>query len=171
MMSGIYQLPFQFKQRIIQAIAGGWQINNITTLQTGQPLTIRGANNQRADRPNSTGVSAASDNPSAARWFNTGAFVNPPNFTLGNVGRALPDVRAPGLFNMDLSLIKETRIGERLRLQFRAEAFNVLNRTNLAFPNMSFGAGADGKNNNAAFATITSARDARIGQVALKLIF
>ena len=170
-MSGIYQLPFQFKQRFIQAIAGGWQINNITTLQTGQPLTIRGANNQRADRPNSTGVSAASNNPSAARWFNTDAFVNPPSFTLGNVGRALPDVRAPGLFNMDLSLIKETRIGERLRLQVRAEAFNVLNHTNLAFPNMSFGAGADGKNNNAAFATITSARDARIGQVALKLIF
>lgn len=170
-LSGIYQLPFRFQRRFIQAIAGGWQINNITTLQTGQPLTIRGANNQRADRPNSTGISASIDNPSAARWFNTDAFVNPPSFTLGNIGRSLADVRAPRLINLDLSLIKDTRLRERLRLQFRAEAFNVLNHVNLGFPNMTFGAGADGKNNNAAFGTVTSSRDARIGQLALKLIF
>ncbi len=170
-LSGIYALPFKFSNGFAQGVLGGWQINNITTLQTGQPLVVRGASNQRADRPNSTGISAQIDNPSASAWFNTQAFVNPPNFTLGNVGRTLPNVRAPGFFNMDLSLIKDTRLTDRVKLQFRAEAFNFLNRTNLGIPNTTFGAGANGLNNNAAFATITSSRDARIGQLALKIIF
>jgi hypothetical protein len=111
------------------------------------------------------------DNPTAARWFDTSQFVNPQAWTLGNVGRVLPDVRAPGLFNMDLSLIKDTRIREGLRLQFRAEAFNWLNRTNLGLPNGSFSPGPTGTNASAAFGTIVSARDARIGQLGLKLIF
>jgi hypothetical protein len=150
---------------------GGWQLNTITTLQTGQPLNVTGASNNRATRPNSTGNSAKLDNPTAQMWFDTTQFINPPLYTLGTVSRTLPDVRAPGLFNMDLSLIKDTSITERVRLQFRAEAFNWINRTNLGLPNTSFIAGPDGRNTNGAFATITSARDSRIGQLALKLIF
>jgi hypothetical protein len=170
-LSGVYQLPFHPSTRLLKAVAAGWQLNTITTLQTGQPLVVRGATNNRADRPNSTGLSAALANPTAAMWFNTAAFVNPPSYTLGNVGRVLPDVRAPGLFNMDLSLIKDTQLKERLKLQFRAEAFNWINRTNLGIPNTSFTAGANGLNSNGAFGTVTSARDARIGQLGLKLIF
>jgi hypothetical protein len=87
------------------------------------------------------------------------------------VGRVLPDVRNAGNFNMDLSLIKDTGLTERLRLQFRAEAFNWLNWVNLGLVNGSFSAGPDGRNQSAAFGTITSARDARILQFGLKLIF
>jgi hypothetical protein len=140
-------------------------------MQTGIPLMIRGGSNNLADRPNSTGVSAKLDNPTRERWFDTSQFVNPPIYTFGNVGRVLGDVRAPGTINWDLSVIKNTRLTERFNLQFRAEAFNFLNWVNLGIPNTSFTAGADGRNVNGAFGTITTARDARNVQFGLKLIF
>ena len=176
-VSGVYELPFGRGKAIkagsgfVNGLIGGWQVNSILTLQTGVPLTIRGASNNRADRPSSTGVSAAIDNPTATRWFDTTRFVNPPSYALGNVGRTLPDVRGPGLRNLDLSLIKDTAIRERTRLQFRAEAFNLPNHVNLGLPNMSFSPGPDGRNTSASFGTITSARDARIIQLGLKLLF
>jgi len=173
----VYELPFgQGKwfnpsNAALRRIVDGWQLASIGQMQTGQPLMIRGASNQMANRPNSTGVSAKLDNPSAAKWFNTDAFVNPPDFTFGNVGRTLPDVRGPGTFNWDLSLIKNTSVTERIRVQFRAEAFNFLNSVNLMMPNQSFSAGAGGRNASATFGTITSARDSRSIQFGLKLIF
>lgn len=165
-ISGIYELPFFKASRF-----GGWQVNVIGTMQGGLPLVVRGANNFLANRPSSTGVSARLDNPTPERWFDTAQFVNPPNFTFGNVGRTLPDVRGPGIVNFDLSLIKDTRILERLRMQFRAEAFNFLNHTNYGNPNVAFTPGPDGRNNNALFGTITSARDPRIIQFGARLIF
>jgi len=176
-ISGVYELPvgkgrmWNPGNAVARTLLGGWQLNNITTIQSGLPIVVRGANNQRADRPNSTGISAKLDNRTAARWFDTTQFVNPPNFTLGNVGRVLPDVRNPGTFNMDLSLIKDTFLTERVRLQFRAEAFNWLNTVNLGLVNASFNPGADGRNINGAMGTITSSRDARILQFGLKIIF
>lgn len=177
-VSLVYELPFgrgrAFGANVngfANALIGGWQLNTITTMQSGVPVAISGANNFRASRPNSTGASAKLDNPTASRWFDTAQFVNPPNFTLGTLGPILPDVRAPGIFNMDLSAIKDTRLTEAVRLQFRAEAFNWLNNVNLGLPNGGFSAGPDGRNQSAAFGTIVSARDARIIQFGLKLIF
>lgn len=175
--SAVYELPFGHgkpfasSSRVVNAIAGGWQLNSIVTLQTGLPLVVRGASNFRADRPNSTGESAKLDNPTAARWFNTDVFVNPPIYTFGNVGRVLPDVRSPGVKNFDLSLMRSIRIREQARLEVRAEAFNAFNTVNLGFPNVFFQAGPDGRNASAAFGTITSSRDARIAQFGLKLVF
>ena len=174
-ISLLYQLPFGRGPGALNKLIGGWQINSIGTMQTGLPLIIRGANNQQANRPNSTGQSARLDNPTAQRWFDTSAFVNPPEFTFGNVGRVLPDVRGPGTVNFDLSLIKDTRIAERVNVQFRAEAFNFMNHVNLGgrrnAPNTSFRPGADGFNASGTFGTITSARDARVIQFGLKVIF
>ena len=98
---------------------------------------------------------------SAERWFDTSAFVNPADFTFGNVGRSLPDVRHPGTVNWDLSLIKDTSIGERFNVQFRAEAFNVLNHVNYRLVNDTFRAGSDGFNSSGTFGTINQARDPR----------
>ncbi len=176
-VSVMYELPFgpgkwyNPSNAALKRIVGGWQIASIGQMQTGQPLMIRGASNQMANRPNSTGQSAKIDNPSAQRWFDTTVFVNPPDFTFGNVGRTLPDVRAPGTFNWDFSAIKNTGITERVSVQFRAEAFNFLNSVNLRPPNQSFSPGPDGKNRSATFGTITSARDARSIQFGMKLIF
>ena len=173
-VSVLYELPFGRNAAGLGKLAGGWQVNMIGVMQDGLPLIIRGAENFQANRPNSTGQSAKLSNRSVERWFDTSAFVNPPNFTFGNVGRALPDVRAPGTVNFDLSLIKDTLIGERVNIQFRAEAFNFLNHVNLAGRNgvnTRFRPGRDGTNASATFGTIVSARDARVIQFGLKVIF
>jgi hypothetical protein len=68
-------------------------------------------------------------------------------------------------------VIKDTRITEHVNLQFRAESFNFLNHVNLGAPNVSFSPGANGRNASASFGTISSARDARINQLGLKVIF
>jgi outer membrane receptor protein involved in Fe transport len=176
-INGLYALPFgkgkRFapSSRVANSIIGGWQIAAIFTSQVGLPLVIRGASNYLADRPNSTGKSAALDGRSASQWFDTSAFVNPPNFTYGNVGRTLPNVRAPGTVNLDLSAIKDTGVGERLRIQFRAETFNAFNHVNLGIPNTTFVPGANGLNRSGTFGTIVSARDPRIVQLGMKLVF
>ena len=171
-VSLLYELPFGRGSGRMSKLLGGWQVNTIGIMQTGLPILITGANNFLANRPNSTGKSANLDvGGTAQRWFDTTQFINPPDYTYGNVGRVLPDVRGPGTVNWDLSAIKNTRFMERFNLQFRAEAFNFLNHVNLGIPNGGFTAGTDGKNINGAFGTITSARDARNIQFGLKLIF
>jgi hypothetical protein len=177
-VSALYELPFGRGKALnpsnaaLNRIVGGWQFNLIGVMQNGIPLTVRGANNFAADRPNSTGQTSElpRDQRTAQRWFDTSQFVNPPDFTLGNVSRAI-DVRHPGAINFDLSVIKDTRITERVNLQFRAESFNFTNHVNLGLVDDTFGAGPDGKNSRAQFGTITSARDARISQLGLKVIF
>ena len=171
-VSLVYELPFGRNGGGIGKLIGGWQVNSIGIMQTGLPVLIGGATNFLANRPNSTGATAnLSSGRSALRWFDTTQFVNPANYTYGNVGRVLPDVRGPGTVNWDLSLIKNTHITERLNVQFRAEAFNFLNHTNLGIPNGTFSAGANGLNQSGTFGTITSSRDARNIQFGLKLIF
>ncbi|MFN0107041.1 MAG: carboxypeptidase regulatory-like domain-containing protein [Bryobacteraceae bacterium] len=170
-VSLLYELPFGRGAGLVNRLVGGWQINTIGIMQTGLPVAISGANNFRASRPNSTSESAKLETPSSARWFNTDAFINPPNYTFGNVGRVLPDVRGPGTFNWDLSFIKNTRFTERFNLQFRAEMFNFMNNVNLGIPNGGFSAGPNGRNQSGTFGTITSARDSRNIQLGLKFLF
>lgn len=177
--SAIYELPFGPGKRFnpgnvaARKLVGGWQVNLISVMQTGIPLTVRGASNNGADRPNSTGVSAKlpRGQRTSDRWFDTSQFVNPPQFTLGNVSRTIPDVRHPGTVNFDLSLIKDTRFLERFNLQLRVEAFNAFNQVNYGLVDDTFGAGPDGSNARAQFGVITSAREARVLQLGLKLIF
>jgi outer membrane receptor protein involved in Fe transport len=178
-ISALYELPFGRGKRwgisspIAEKMLSGWQLNTIGTLQSGVPLTVRGASNFLADRPNSTGTSAQlpRSGRSAERWFDTTQFVNPPEYTWGNVGRVLPDVRTPATHNWDLSVIKNTRLTERFSLQFRGEAFNFINHVVLRAPNVSFVPGPDGKNRSGTFGVITNARDARVIQFGLKLLF
>lgn len=175
----LYELPFgrgkafNPSNTFVEKLVGGWQVNLISVMQTGIPLTVRGASNNAADRPNSTGVSAALSRGerTSQRWFDTTQFVNPPQFELGNVGRTIPDVRHPGTVNFDISMIKNTRFRERFNLQFRFESFNAFNHVNLGLVNDTFSAGPDGRNASATFGTTVTARDARINQVALKFIF
>lgn len=175
--SGIYELPFGTGKRwpaannVLNSLISGWQIDGVLTLQGGLPLVVRGANNFLATRPNSTGASARLDDPTASRWFDTTQFVNPPDFTYGNASRTLPDVRTPGINNMDFSLIRNTRIRESLNLQFRAESFNFVNHVNLRGPDARFVPGPSGRNQSGTFGTITAARDARIIQLGLKMLF
>jgi hypothetical protein len=67
-----------------------------------------------------------------AEWFNPGCFSLEAPGTLGDVGRNT--VIGPGLFDADLGVLKDTRFKENINLQFRAELFNILNRTNYGLP-------------------------------------
>lgn len=176
-VSGVYELPIgkgkplNISNGFLNAVIGGWQTQGILTIQGGLPLNVTGANNNLATRPNSTGQSPKLSNPTQYEWFNTSVFVNPANYTYGNLGRTLPDVRGPGTVNLDLSLMKSFHIWERFSVQLRGEAFNIANHVNLGMPNTSFSAGANGQNASSTFGTINSASAARIIQLGAKVVF
>jgi hypothetical protein len=149
-------------------LAGGWQLAGIIRLQSGSPLAVTQATNfnafagfgiQRPNRVSDPRLPASQRN--TARWFNTAAFTQAPQFTVGNSSRN--PVVGPDYRTLDLMLGKSFPINEELRLEFRAEAFNVTNTPALAAPNTSFGAPA--------FGTITRALDPRVFEFVLKLHF
>jgi hypothetical protein len=169
-VSYVYELPVGSGKRLLSGagplpkILGGWQVNGITTLHTGLPLVIRGANNRAADRPNQIRSAKLPEGQQTLnQWFDTLAFVAPPMFTYGSTPRTQPDVRGPGAASFDFSLFKNFRIRERTALQFRSEFFNFFNRVNFNLPNGTFTSGGFGK--------ITTAGDPRRVQLALKLMF
>lgn len=178
-VSAVYDLPFGHNHwlgahagPIVNRFIGGWQLNTINQWHTGTPLTISGANNYAASRPNFIpGVNVKLSHPSITEWFNTKAFINPPNYTFGNVPRTLPNVRGPSAFNSDISLVKTTTLTERLQSELRIEAFNALNHPVFGLPDMAFSPGSDGMNQSGTFGTITAATDGRELQFALKLLF
>lgn len=192
----LYDLPMGkgkmfFNNAKFDRVAGGWRLGTIMTAESGRPLGITGANNQLATRPNlDPNVSYKVAHPSrstlykngSAMWFNPNAFVNPPDYTFGNVPRYFSDLRGPGFGNVDLSLFKTTHITERLSLELRLEAFNALNHPNLPNPSTSFSPGAPvdpnnpyaegGRNTSTSFGMITSgAVTTRNVQLGGKLFF
>jgi hypothetical protein len=179
-ISGVYELPFGPGKAFLSGTRGlaawlvsGWQINSVTTMQSGTPLAVRGANNftgvNYPDVVRDPALSGAERTPE--RWFDTGAFRNPVNFVIGNAPRTLPNTRGPGLFDMALSAFRNIKIRERANLEFRFESFNAPNHVNYNLPGVSFSPGPDGLNRNAAFGRITSALGARTIQLGARLSF
>jgi hypothetical protein len=177
--SGVFELPFGKGRRFagdapaaLDAIIGGWQANTITTIQTGTPLIIRGANNFALNYPNVLkDPTLFGENRGVSKWFDTSAFANPPDFYIGNAPRTMPNTRGPGMVQMDLSAFKTYRIKEKATVEFRAEAFNVLNHVNLNNPGTTFSPNRQGVNTNASFGVITSSMKARSVQLGLRLTF
>jgi hypothetical protein len=175
-ISYVYELPFGKGKRylnslnpVVDRIIGGWQINGITTLRSGQFLSVNssvnnGAGSRAQNRADATGLPAVipTDQRTRMRWFNPDAFVDPPYTRYGNSGVGV--YLGPGANNTDLSMFKNTRIKERMMLQFRAEGFNAFNHVNLNDPNTS-------SSDRARLGTITGAASARIMQLGMKLIF
>jgi hypothetical protein len=96
-----------------------------------------------------------------SHWFNTAAFVNPANFTFGNSPRSV--LRGPGLATLDATVEKTVAFGAGVKLDVRAEAYNLLNRANFNIPGFTFGA--------ADFGVISSARPARTIQLGARVSF
>ncbi len=149
-ISASFALPFgtgkPFLARVSgagKALASGWTVNSIVTLQGGFPFTpqlsYNPSNNGDTRNPVRPFVNPAFTGPvilgKPDRWFDPAAFLAPPNNSgfYGDLGR--DTLTGPGLATWDLSFLKDTRIRERLGLQFRAEWFNVLNRANFNTPN------------------------------------
>ena len=136
--ASVYELPFHGR------LWGGWGIGNVTTIQTAAPFTVTTQTNTTnafsagAQRPIVLRDPALpSDQRSPAQWFDTAAFLQPPQFQFGNEGRNI--LRASGVAVTDFSVQRNFRIREDLRLQFRGEFFNALNHTNFSIPGRVFG--------------------------------
>ncbi len=174
--STLWDLPFGKGRKmaianpVANAVAGGWQLSSIITLQSGFPITMTNGNDTSNtggffDRPNSTGVDA--DLPRGQqdpqRFFNTAAFVINAPGTFGNVGRNT--LNAPGIVSWDFSALKNFQLFSESRyLQFRLEAFNFPNHPNWGNPNTNVVSGG--------FGQITGTRtNMRQLQMALKLVF
>ncbi|MBV9404201.1 MAG: carboxypeptidase regulatory-like domain-containing protein, partial [Acidobacteriaceae bacterium] len=125
------------------ALASGWTLNSIATMQSGFPFTpqlsYNPSNNGDTRNPVRPYVNPAFTGPvifgNVNQWFNPAAFLAPPNGSgfYGNLGR--DTLIGPGLATWDFSLLKDTPIHERATLQFRAEFFNLLNSANFNTPN------------------------------------
>lgn len=157
-------------------IAAGWALSGVTTFASGQPVqlsegddrSLTGTFNDTVDEPsyaNNGSKLFVNKNPRSQQpYFNPNYFTFEPLGQVGNVMRRY--FTGPGILNSDMALLKNTKITESDSLEFRAEAFNVFNHAQFNNPSGQIdNAGAGG------FGFVTSARDPRIMQIALKLIF
>jgi hypothetical protein len=186
----LYELPFGRGQRFANGSSGflstaisGWSVSSIITAQTGFPFTPQLSYNPSNNgdtrnpvrpflNPNFTGP-VVLGNPN--QWFNPDAFIAPPGTSgfYGNAGRNT--YIGPGLTTWDFSVLKDTKIRERLNLQFRAEIFNLLNHANFNTPNLIVftpptASNPSGLSGTAGAITSTSTSSRQV-QFALKLLW
>jgi hypothetical protein len=189
-----WELPVPNYQGLKGKILNGWSLSGITTVQSGFPIRItqqddnelqasfdfetpgepnliapfkkldpRGPGNLGFDPSSFDGCASNTSDPTC---------LNDPNLmapghvvqvgTVGNAPRTI--CCGPGAFNTELAVLKETAIGERYRLQFRGEIFNVFNHTQFYQPDGNVTDGSD-------FGRVKRARDPRLVQFAMKLYF
>ncbi|HWQ55798.1 MAG TPA: carboxypeptidase-like regulatory domain-containing protein [Bryobacteraceae bacterium] len=173
-LSWVYDLPFGRGKPLLGSIGrgadlfvGGWQINGIITLRTGQPFTVTvpGDPSNTSDGPTFAdliGDPNKMENRTVDRFFNTSAFARPDNFRFGTSGRNV--VTGPGVNNWDISVFKNFNVDEIRKVQFRAEFFNIANHPQFALPGASYG--------TAQFGTLSSlSKDPRDVQLSLKFLF
>jgi len=170
----VYELPFgkgkhfQIPNRAASLILGNWQLNGIARVNSGPPYTIT-VNGDIANigqggaymYPNLVGDPNLS-NPTPTQWINKAAFVAPPLYTFGNLGRNR--LRADWTRNFDLSVFRRFRWTESRWLEFRTEAFNAFNTPVFSAPNSNFSSPNFGQ------VTSTSSKTRQL-QFSLKLMF
>lgn len=175
----VYEVPFFSKRHdFVGNALGGWQVSGIVTLQTGLPFTPLGANYDAAglgnipaiiagNRPNTLCDPNANAPHLFEQFFNTACFqLNPTTATIpgNNVntgGRGT--INGPSTKRVDFSLFKNLHFGETVRLQIRAEAFNIFNHTNFRAITTTI--------TSAVYGQVTTVRDPRTIQFGAKLSF
>jgi len=192
-VSYVWQLPRLARSSgLLRALLGNWLLSGDLTAQTGRPFTVTsgiagggssdssqtGLGQDRAfiSGPAFGAVACAGVSTPCINLVNaapkclaspTCSFTQPAVGTFGNVSKN--SLRWPGSFNWDLGLVREIPLGERVKTQFRAEFFNLLNHVNpdsgqTAIDNAT-------RVNSGTFGSIRAAEDPRIIQLALKLYF
>jgi hypothetical protein len=167
----VYSLPFGRGKKygadtpVVRDIIAGWEFSGITEFQVGQPLAITQPNNTHGfteeQRPNVISSPVLSSGQTLQHWFNTAAFVEAPDFTLGDSPRF--PLHGPGVENWDLALQRNFLIRERLKLQFRGEFFNAWNHANFNNPN--------GSVTSPSFGAISSSQAGRVTELVLRMFF
>jgi len=139
--------------RVLDAIVGGWSLNSVVTLQTGQPIALYNSAGLLVDgnqRPNvicsktASGLSYRDAAITGGSVLNQDCFGDPGDNIPGNAPRHFSNLRGDGIHNLDTSLTKEFKIHETQVLQVRAEMFNAFNHQRFAFPDLGSGDGALG---------------------------
>ncbi len=168
-----YQLPFGRGKSFLteglgSKLVGGWSAQAISTFSDGAWVTVflpgdtlntGSSDSQWPDKICNPNLSPS--RRTLTKWFNTSCFATPPAFTYGDAGRST--VEGPGIISLDFAVHREFRIRESQGLQFRVEAFNILNHPNFLIPGNQFG--------TPSFGVIGQAHDPRDIQIGLKYIF
>jgi hypothetical protein len=182
-LAAVYDLPFGRKRwmggnmnRFLDAIVGGWSVNALITLQSGQPIPFALANSSIADgqqRPDitcsqlGTGLSmhdvAFSNDPNAS-YFNGNCLTPPADQVPGNAPRFSSSIRSEGIRNTDMGFFKDFEVKEGMKLQLRAEFFNLTNSVRFATPDSFLGDSDFGK-------VEQTANHPRDGQIAVRFEF
>jgi Carboxypeptidase regulatory-like domain len=185
----VVDLPFGRNQwiggnmnRALDAVVGGWSVATLITQQSGQPMAI-GLNNpllaNGSQRPDvvcsqlksgtsmhdvalnwqTNGAAVGNNLPPVATFFNANCFADPGDNVPGNARRYFSGLRVDGIHNADLNLYKSFVPKEGLRLEVRAEIFNLTNHPRFGQPNSAVGSGPAGSSitnlTNPAFGIIT----------------
>jgi hypothetical protein len=173
--SGIWEIPHFKLSGAADKFLNGWRLAPIVTWQSGFPFTIMsGFDNSFSgdfvDRADFIGTNLnqakldpnRSHNALTQEYFNTAVFGPNAIGTFGDSGKN--NLRAPGLFDTDIALLKDVKIHERYMLQFRAEAYNAFNNVNFGLPDSTFTDPTFGQ-------ILSTSNSPRIMQFALKLLF
>lgn len=175
-----YELPFGKGKRFfadnefVTWTLGGWNLSGLTSWRGGRPLVLRPLFNHTGGivgnlRVNVVpGVDPEVENQSPQQWFNTEAFAQPDDFTLGDGPRTHPQLRDPGAQVHHLSLTKRIELSGDTSLEFVSEAFNVLNHANLNDPDARIGTESS-PNLNAG--KIIGSTGGRVMQFGLRILF
>jgi hypothetical protein len=173
--NALYELPLGPGKALGSSLTGaaarlveGWQIGGILSLNAGFPFLVRHADNHSlngelfvADRPNLAPGAHCTILGDPTRWFDPSVFLAQPAGFYGNAGRNI--CSGPNFRNLDFSILKNTRIGERVNVQFRTEFFNIANHPNFGPPTNTPNPNGQGGNGDALFAA--GARLPTAGQI------
>lgn len=167
-MSGVWT-PYQSQQGAVGRILGGWNLSWITTIYSGEPLSISsgqdtqltGQSRSRADIVGSPERSHSSVDDMLNMFFNTSAFAVPGPGSPGTSGRGI--LSGPADIVTDLAILRDIAVTESMKFQLRGEFLNAFNNTNFSNPTTSMSSGNFGR--------ITGAGEGRVIQVALKFLW
>jgi outer membrane receptor protein involved in Fe transport len=161
--SYVYRIPWgKSLPAIPKAALYGWQMSGITSLQSGNPFNVAGADRAGTGAGQRPNVNAPLTYPGTMlKWFDTSIWSNPPLGTFGNAGRDI--LRGPGFQNWDLSFSKVVKLRERATLSIRGDLFNIWNHTQPLAVSSSYG--------SATFGQITTARYPRYVMLSMRIQF
>ena len=171
-LSGVYEFPAgrdkaYLRSGPLAAILGGWSVSEVFQWNDGPYATVSfpydfvGVGSNADQRPNLIGNPNVGAPHTIRQWFNKSAFAYPAAGTYGNAGRGI--VQVPGIVILDADLIRSFRVSEGKRLEFRVEAYNLINHTNFLFPDLSV--------SDSTFGAIGAAQNPRQLQFGLNFIF
>ena len=186
----VWDLPFFKNPGLTNKLLGGWQYSGIMTFSTGSPFTVTFPGDNAGVANGTSNTSAYADivgDPNSSHVFipgggfqiyNPNAFAAPRGLTFGDSGRN--SLRNPNRTNFDMAIFKHFAITEHVGFEFRAEAYNVFNHTQLGFINGDGGSAAANSSNlnsgtagqdSGNFLQVLTAHNPRILQLGAKLIF